>query len=468
MPKSLRRPTIVALAAGLLVGCGGTDPVSPPPAPPPAPVASVSVTPLTAVLMPGETIGATATARSAQGASLAATVTWSSSDQSVATVTSTGTVTAVGNGTATISATAGSFSGSVVIEVEPAGLRRLVDSVRRAHGLPAMGGAIISVAAGTEALAVAGTRRASGGARVDPADKWHIGSNLKAITSALAAIAVDEGRIAWTTTVADAFPELGTAIRTEYRTVTLADLLAHRGGIRNDPPAAAFAGATAAAQRQSLVSWTLGAAPIGPVGTFVYSNPGYVVAAAMLERAWTGVYEDLLATRLLAPLGATGLGWGPQAAPGALDQPAAHSWQGGAWVVCEGCDNPPGMSAAGRAHLPLADWARIVREMLRADQGTSTLISAANGRSLFTERVPVAGTDGYGLGWVLVTRGWAGGRAASHSGSNLVNHSVAWLGLGRGIGFIAVTNAADLVTERTALALDGLIGRMIRFRDNGS
>lgn len=71
----------------------------------------------------------------------------------------------------------------------------------------------------------------------------------------------------------------------------------------------------------------------------------------MIERASNGVYEDLLASRLLPPLGVTGLGWGPPAAFGATDQPVAHSFQNGGWAACEGCDNPLGLSAAGRAHL---------------------------------------------------------------------------------------------------------------------
>ncbi len=61
----------------------------------------------------------------------------------------------------------------------------------------------------------------------------------------------------------------------------------------------------------------------------------------------------------------------------------------------------------------------------------------------------------------------AGGRAAAHEGSNTVNHSVAWLGLGRGIGFIAVTNAADPAAGRTGQALDVLVGRMIGWHDTG-
>ncbi|MSR02718.1 MAG: class A beta-lactamase-related serine hydrolase [Gemmatimonadetes bacterium] len=459
------KPGLAGLLTVAVLGCGGPDPVAPPPPPPPAEVTSLTVTPLQAIVTGGERVTATAVARTAQG-SAQATIDWKSSDPLVATVATTGTITATGNGTATITASVGSVSAALEFKVAPPGLGRIVDSVRRAYGLPAMGGAIIT-SAGTEALAVAGTRRADRGPFVTVDDKWHIGSNLKAVTAALAATVVDQGTLAWSTTIGAAFPDLAAMMRPEYRDVTLGDLLSHRGGIRNDPPVSAFVGATAKSQRDGLAAWTLAEAPVGPVGVFAYSNLGYVLAGAMIERAEHGVYEDLLASRLLQPLGVTGLGWGPQAAAGASDQPVAHSFQNGRWAPCEGCDNLPGLSAAGRAHLPLGDWAKLIREFLAADAGASTLITPATGRDLFTNRVPLTGTDSYGLGWVLVTRGWAGGRAAAHEGSNTVNHSVAWLGLGRGIGFIAVTNAADPATVRTGQALDVLIGRMIGWHDTG-
>ncbi len=461
MARSVRtRFTGGSAALLLLTACG-----APPTAPPPAAVASVTVKPVQAILATGEAFTAKAEARSLASV-IAANFTWRTSDSTVARVSPSGLVTAVGNGSATITATAESLSASIDVRVESPGLARAVDSIRRAFDLPAMGGAIVT-SAGTEALAVAGTRRAGGGPAVTPADKWHIGSNLKAITSALAGIAVDQGKIAWTTTVAEMFPEPGMVIRPEYRTVTLEDLLSHRSGIRNDPPTSAFEGTTAESQRASLVRWSLAAPPIGAYGAFSYSNMGYVIAGAMIERAWHGVYEDLLQTHLLQPLGVTGLGWGPQAAAGMSDQPVAHSLRNGAWVPCEGCDNPPGLSSAGRAHLPLGDWARIIREFLLADAGHSTLISPATGKELFTSRVLLSDTDSYGLGWVLLSRSWAGGRAAAHDGTNTVNHSVAWLGFGADVALIAVTNAGDITTGVTGQALDALVGRMIRFHLDG-
>ena len=348
------------------------------------------------------------------------------------------------------------------------GLARIVDSIRSAHNLPAMAGAIVTLD-GVYDLAVAGTRRAGGNAAVTVDDKWHLGSNLKAMTAALAAMAVDAGVIEWTTTVEEAFPELAGTMRSEYRDVTLEDLLSNRGGIRNDPPQGTYAGATPRAQRESAIAWAVTNPPVNARGTFYYSNVGFVMAGAMVERAWGEDYESLMQSKLWGPIGVAGAGWGPQAAVGSNTQPVAHSYVGGGWQACEACDNPPGLSAAGRAHMPIGDWAKVIQELMKADAGTSTLISAGNGRKLMTAHVPLPNSsDSYGLGWITTTRTWAQGRTVTHDGSNTVNHSVAWLGLGRGLAVIATTNAADLQGGRTAAALDALVGRMITFYLGGS
>jgi CubicO group peptidase (beta-lactamase class C family) len=117
-------------------------------------------------------------------------------------------------------------------------LSSIVDSVRLAFNMPAMGAAIVTLEEGVTAVAVAGTRRATGGAAVTMNDLWQLGSNTKAVTSLLAAVAVSQGRIDWTTTLLQAFPELAT-IRAEYREVTLRDLLSHQAGLPRSANAAA-------------------------------------------------------------------------------------------------------------------------------------------------------------------------------------------------------------------------------------
>ncbi|MGE0553526.1 MAG: S8 family serine peptidase [Gemmatimonadales bacterium] len=122
MTGRCRRGSALAVAAVLTFnGCGGSDPAgpaTPPPPPPPAPVAAVVVTPDSVGLFAGDTVRLVATVRDAQGNTLAGrSVTWSTSDRVVATISSTGLVTAIATGRAVVTATAGSRSGTAVITI---------------------------------------------------------------------------------------------------------------------------------------------------------------------------------------------------------------------------------------------------------------------------------------------------------------------------------------------------------------
>lgn len=449
-------PSVLLVVTLATIACsGGGD--SGPAGPGGGSVSSVSVAVPSTSLVVGEMLPAEALAKDADGKTVQATFTWSSDNEDVLTVNSQGQATGVTAGTAVISATASGKTGTVSVTVAPMDLSTMVEGVRSQRGLPAMSAAIVT-RQGLVAIGVAGTRQAGGvGGAVTLADKWHIGSNLKAITAALAAVAVTEGKISWTTTVEDAFPEHAASMHSQYRTVKLEDLLANRAGIRNNPPASAYSGSTARQQRESLVAWALGATPVNAVGTYFYSNPSFVIAGAMVERALGGDYEALVQSKLGQPLGVTSLGWGTVPA----GNPVAHYRSGANWIACTDpstCDNPPGLSAAGRAHMSMGDWSKIIGELLRADAGASTLISAADGRKLFTGVTPIAGSDTYGLGWIMTSRPWASGRTATHSGSNNLNFSVAWLGMGPGVGFLVTTNASD---ANTPAAVDQLILEML-------
>lgn len=450
----------------LLWGCGGgdegTSPTQPPPPPPPTPPAIASVTVIlgSGGLEVGQAASPQAEARAADGTVIQTSFSWSSTAPEVATVSSAGEVRGRTAGTATIQATAAGVTGSLELSVSPMDLTALVAEIRTARGLPALGGAIVS-RHGLVGIAVVGERRAGSGPPVTLDDRWHIGSNLKAITGALAAVAVSRGSLSWNRTVAEAFPELEAVIRSEYLDVTLRDLLSNRGRIRNDPPSGTYAGPTPRAQREAMLAWALTAPPIGPMGEYHYSNPGFVIAGAMVERALGGDFEDLMGSELMQPLGATSLGWGPTTGAGGTDQPVGHRPSGGGWSPCEACDNPPGLSAAGRAHMSLGDWAKVIQELLRADHGSSSFIDAVHGRTLFTGVTEIPGSQNqYALGWTMTSRAW-GGRTATHTGSNVSNHSMAWLGLDTGVGFLALTNAADLSAGGTATALNDLVSAML-------
>ena len=115
----------VLVGVTLAAACGGGDSPSPtalPTVPDPPRATTVTVSRTTAELDVGETVQLTAEVRDQNSNVMAAaTVTWTSSAGSVATVNASGLVTGVAEGTATITASAGDVQGTAEITVADAG-----------------------------------------------------------------------------------------------------------------------------------------------------------------------------------------------------------------------------------------------------------------------------------------------------------------------------------------------------------
>ena len=102
----------------LLAACGGDG--GPVATPQPKPVASVTVSPASLSLLVGQSGTLAAEAKDASGAVLSGrTITWSSSDGAIATVSTAGMVTGVAVGTATVSAASEGKTGVATITVAP-------------------------------------------------------------------------------------------------------------------------------------------------------------------------------------------------------------------------------------------------------------------------------------------------------------------------------------------------------------
>ncbi len=448
----------------LVAACGGSESTGPkvaPPPPPPPPataVASVDVT-APAEIEIGRSGTAQATPKSAAGATLAGrTVTWSSSNDAIATVSPAGVVTGAGSGSVMISATSEGRTGSATVKVDTrsAFLTAIVESVRSTYDLPAMSGAIVTRDGGVFGRAETGRRRASVSTPVGTSDLWHIGSNQKAISAHVAGIAVADGKISWTTTLADAYPALSGTMRAEYRNVTLRQLFGHLGGIIPNVSNNAVAGSgSLTAQRANIASWATSLAPTGGgVGTFTYSNTGYMIAANMVERAMGISWEDMMQTRLLAPLGITGFGWG--AAP-AAQNPIGQQRSGSSWTEWPGSDNPPFASASGRSHWSIDGYSTVLQDIMKADQGQSALVPQAIARVNTTSQ----SSQNYGSGWAISSGAWtAGGRGVSHDGSNNLNYARMQVALDRGVAVFGITNAHDTGSNRSNDAMVQLTSRL--------
>lgn len=321
---------------------------------------------------------------------------------------------------------------------------QMLEGVRVEHQFPALAAAVIVDGRIVFTNAV-GFRRQGGPERVTAEDRFHIGSVTKSMTATLAARLVEEGRIAWTTTVGESFPELRETMHADYHGVTLEQLLSNRGGMPASPPTwlwirAWEARGTPEEQRLEFVRGLLAGEPeVKPGSRSVYSNQGYAVAGVMLERAGGQPWEALMRVLLFEPLGMATAGFGAPATPGEVDQPWGHSKRmfSGLRSVPPGprADNPPAIGPAGTVHCSLGDLAKYVAFHLEGARGGTNLLRAEMFKKLHTP----AGDD-YALGWVVLERGWAGGRVLMHNGSNTMFYVVVWIAPERNSAVIVATN----------------------------
>jgi CubicO group peptidase (beta-lactamase class C family) len=289
------------------------------------------------------------------------------------------------------------------------------------------------------------------------------------MTATLAAMFVDEGKIEWSTTVADVFPELRPTMCGHWGEVTLEQLLTHLGGAPLKPPRSLWNEAlqqngTPTDQRYNLLRGLFTRPLAAPRGSkFIYSNEGYAIAGAMLERVTGRPWEELMRERIFEPLGMTSAGFGPPASAGLVDQPWGHSGEIGALrPVPPGpdADNPPAIAPAATVHCSLADFARYASWHAGAEHGGKMLLSYRGFRKLHQT---VAGQE-YGMGWLVQQRNWADGVVLWHTGSNAMFYAVMWVAPAKDAVFVAATNAAheeadDACNDAVVALIRRVLGR---------
>ena len=342
--------------------------------------------------------------------------------------------------------------------VQPSALATLLDAERYEHDLPALAGAIVTADGVIDTSAV-GCRRYGGPANVTVDDRFHLGSNGKALTATLIGVLVDEGRLSWTSPLSAIFPEHAATMLSVYRDVTLVELLSHTSGLPREPAVVPDTG-TPREQRAEVLARALTEPPVAARGRFQYSNLDYIIAATVAEKATDRSYEELLVERVLQPLGITTAGFGAMGTPGLDDQPLQHSIHHAPIPPGPTADEPPTQNPAGRVHMSIGDWGRFVRSVLAAETGQATLLRPETARRLTTEVAPAGPGLEYALGWYVVDRNDLGGRSMMHGGSNGLNYSLARIGPRRGFAVIVATN---ICAPSTPQAMETIVDRLIAF-----
>lgn len=324
---------------------------------------------------------------------------------------------------------------------------QILETLRKKHDLPALAVVVVKDGKICDRAAV-GVRKADASTLVTTNDVFHIGSCTKSMNATLAGMFIEAGKLRWDMTIAEVFPELKGKMDKQYETVTVEQLLTHRGGVPGSPPSAAWKRAweqkgTPTQQRKEFIQAVLSQPPAEPPGTkMIYSNQGYAIVGAMIEKLTGKSWEALMTERLFEPLQMKTAGFGIPGTKDKADQPWGHTRKLTLTIPVQQ-DNPPAIGPGGTVHCSLDDLTQFV--MLHLNEGnTSGLLKPETLRKLHT---PPEGGD-YAGGWVVLKRSWAGGSALMHSGSNTMWYLVMWLAPEKNFAIIAATNIAGPEAQR--------------------
>jgi D-alanyl-D-alanine carboxypeptidase len=294
---------------------------------------------------------------------------------------------------------------------------------------------------------VSGVRKFGDPTLATTQDEWHLGSDTKAMTATLIGLYVDRGRIHFEDTIGSIFST--ETVDPGYANVTIEELLRNIGGtpgvIPSDIWSQMWADGSSPDARIKAVRSLISRPPAQAVGKFEYSNAGFMIAGAALERVTGTSWEQLMQNALFAPLQMDSCGFGPPGTSGQVDEPWGHqSPSGGGDPVPQppgspSSDNPPSLGPADTVHCSLLDWGKFLGMHLAGARGKTTMLAQATMQRLHT---PPAGGH-YASGWIVTSSSWSGSKALTHDGSNTFWYVTAWLSPAKNLTFVVVTNRGE-------------------------
>lgn len=333
---------------------------------------------------------------------------------------------------------------------------QLLKPIRQKFNVPAMAAAIVT-SDGIKFVGTVGVRKRDVEIPAELNDLWHLGSDGKAMTATLVAKLVEQSKLRWDSTLAEIFPELAPQMNPEFQKVTLLELLSHHAGLPPNLNLRDYRGNDVQSLRLRAVRDELSKKPQSAPGSiYVYSNLGYIIVGAVVEKVTGESWENAISNEIFKPLHMTSAGFGGTGTPGKIDQPWPH-FANGSPAPGNGpaMDNPPVMGPAGRIHCSIQDWAKFIQDQLRGARGESgTLLKSEYYQKLQT---PPFGGD-YALGWIVAKRAGGGGKVLNHGGDNTMNKANVWIAPKKDFAILVCVNqSGDTAFRATDAAVSAMI-----------
>jgi CubicO group peptidase (beta-lactamase class C family) len=338
-------------------------------------------------------------------------------------------------------------------------LRTLLEDIRTKHDVPALGAGIVRGGQKT-IVAVVGVRKRGTEIAARDDDVWHLGSNTKPMTALLLALLIEAGLLDWDTPLSQLFPDLADDWSKEMKKITPTHLLTHTAGLPANWPLGWWLFAqkgTPAEQRANMMkSLKVLNLQSKPGTEHLYSNLGYTVIGAIIDRVGKASWEDQIEKKIFQPLGIKHAGFGPTNKTSEPLQPWPHRKNGDPAPVGGTMDNPPIMNPAGRVHMSLADYGRFLAETLRLARGEKGLLKPATVSKLFSNPHPVSPHSLSAWGGFRKQPG-AKGLKLGHDGSNTSNYCTAIIPPDDNLAVYVCCNQGAPAGQKACVALRKLL-----------
>ena len=305
---------------------------------------------------------------------------------------------------------------------------------------------------------VAGERATGGGEAIDRETLFKIASNSKAMTAALLARLVDQGKLAWTDPVVKYLPDFRMSDDWVTREMQVRDLLIHNSGLGAGAGDLMLWPEPNLFTRQDVIQ---GLRHLKPVYSFrsryAYDNTLYIVAGEVAAAAGRAPYDELMRREVFAPLGLDRCQVGAWQRDAVGNVAQQHLLEGERQVVVRGDEEwipDVPMMAAGGIRCSLDDmlaWAQmwLQPERFGLDASGKPWLSAAQREEVWKTHMPMplsrrmrdwdrSHFSAYGYGWRLtdVDGTWK----VSHTGTLSGMYSALVLLPEKRVGIVFLTN----------------------------
>lgn len=337
------------------------------------------------------------------------------------------------------------------MQVHGQNILAIADSLRKLDNIPEIAFAVVTKDSILEAAYI-GYHKISSFDTATSADRFHIGSNTKAMTGFIAAKLVETKKVKWNTKFFDLYPEWKAMADTGYWNITLQDLLSHRAGIHpftsdkeyNSLPQ--FSG-TMQGNRIEFAKAVLRMKPItiDDNAKYVYSNAGYTLAALMLEKVSGKSWEDLARQIFNVDLGLNiDFGW-----PNLKDsnQTWGHWEEDGKLLAVSPDYSMFPIEPAGNMNITLPDYIRFIQLNIGGLSGKSNYLSDTTYKFLHN------GIPDYSIGWANNYYRKEPINFSTHTGSAGTYFCNVMIDQNKGIAYIIMMNSGTNAARQALFEL---------------